>query len=92
MSPFVRVGCGNFILTNSIAFFYSISLTSIVTLHAVPSGLVLFIDSHLAPCYTEKSDDVGRIKESKYALQGCGRKGFSGGAVALLDVRCGTDV
>jgi len=35
LSPFVRVGCGNFILTNSIAFFYSISLTSIVTLQEV---------------------------------------------------------
>ena len=30
--PFVRVGCGNFILTNSIAFFYTLGLTSIVTL------------------------------------------------------------
>ena len=27
------LGCGNFILTNSIAFFYSFGLTSIVTLH-----------------------------------------------------------
>ena len=26
------LGCGNFILTNSIAFFYSFGLTSIVTL------------------------------------------------------------
>ena len=30
--PFVRVGCGIFILTNSIAVFYSFGLTSIVTL------------------------------------------------------------
>ena len=27
------LGCGDFILTNSIAFFYSFGLTSIVTLH-----------------------------------------------------------
>ena len=28
------LGCGDFILTDSIAFFYSLALTSIVTLHA----------------------------------------------------------
>ena len=27
------LGCGDFILTNSFAFFYSLGLTSIVTLH-----------------------------------------------------------
>ena len=28
-------GCGDFILTNSIAFFYSLGLTSIVYLHII---------------------------------------------------------
>ena len=38
------LGCGDFILTNSIAFFYSLGLTSIVTLHQARSFLVLGID------------------------------------------------
>ena len=39
-APFVRVGCGNFILTNSIAFFYPLGLTSIVTLQKNPTKIL----------------------------------------------------
>ena len=38
------LGCGDFILTYSIAFFYSFGLTSIVYLHAFLDVFQLFID------------------------------------------------
>ena len=45
------LGCGDFILTNSIAFFYSFGLTSIVTLQVFHRFLPFAIDKQGFQCY-----------------------------------------
>ena len=50
------LGCGDFILTNSIAFFYSLGLTSIVTLQERKDFLKKHIDNFVYLFYNNDAN------------------------------------
>lgn len=62
------LGCGDFILTNSIAFFYSLGLTSIVTLHTYDASVMCFDGQDILVADTDLKENECREITIQYSF------------------------